>query len=96
MYRTLATYPELMSAWLSRGGHVTRGTSLSPELREVVLRTVLLARGRYPLVQHVRIAGEVGVDEDALARTPEDPTAAHCGLLPHGVLDAEYAPDPAR
>jgi len=77
VYRTLATYPELMSAWLSWGGHVTRRTSLPAELRElVVLRTALLARGRYPLVQHVRIAGEVGVDEDSLARIPEDPTTA--------------------
>ena len=77
VYRTLATYPELMSAWLSWGGHVTRRTSLPAELRElVVLRTALLARGRYPLVQHVRIAGEVGVDQDSLARIPEDPTTA--------------------
>jgi AhpD family alkylhydroperoxidase len=89
VYRTLATYPKLMSAWLSWGGHVVRGTSLSPVLRElVVLRTALLARGRYPLAQHVRLAQEVGVDEDSLARIPKNPTAAQWDERTRAALSA--------
>ncbi len=77
IYRTLANYPTLMSAWLSWGGHVVRRSELSPMLRElVILRTALVGQGHYPLVQHVRIGRSVGIDDAALSRLSENPTLA--------------------
>lgn len=77
VYRTLANHPLLFEAWLAWGGQVARAGALSPELRElVVLRTALVGRGRYPLTQHVRIAGEVGLDAATIARTAEEPATA--------------------
>lgn len=106
IYRTLANYPALMSAWLSWGGHVVRRTELSPEMRElVILRTALVTRGHYPLVQHVRIARSVGIDDEALARTSENPALASwndatrhalCAvdqLIHHGRLDDRHYAD---
>ncbi len=106
IYRTLANYPDLMSAWLSWGGHVVRRTELSPELRElVILRTALLTHGHYPLVQHVRIARSVGIDDEALTRISENPALASwsettrhalCAvdqLHHHGHLDDQHYAD---
>lgn len=77
IYRTLASYPPLMAAWLSWGGQVLRRSELSPQLRElVILRSVLLANGHYPLVQHVRIGRGVGIDEEMFVRLSENPTLA--------------------
>lgn len=77
IYRTLATYPDLMAAWLSWGRHVVRGSTFSPVLRElVVLRVALLGQGRYPLTQHVRIARAEGVDDASLLRVSNDPTSS--------------------
>ncbi len=89
VYRTLANYPAAMSAWLSWGGHVVRRSNLSPTLTElVILRTALLAEGRYPLVQHVRIGRGVGVDDDALARLSESPAFASWDVKTRSALGA--------
>lgn len=77
IYRTLANYPTLMSAWLSWGGHVLRRTEMTPALRElVILRTALVAQGHYPLVQHVRIGRSVGLDDEALKLVSQNPVLA--------------------
>ena len=49
VYRTLATYPQLLLAWLSWGSHVLRSNGLDAQLRElVILRTTLVCGGQYP------------------------------------------------
>lgn len=89
IYRTLANYPALMAAWLSWGGHVVRHTELSPVLRELaILRTALVAHGRYPLVQHVRIGRSVGIDDGALARLSDNPSLASWDTATQSALGA--------
>jgi alkylhydroperoxidase family enzyme len=68
VYRTLANHPPLFVAWMALGGHLLRASVLSARLRElVILRTVLLANGRYPAVQHRRLARSAGVSDDEIA-----------------------------
>ena len=84
VYRTLATYPQLLLAWLTWGSHVLRSNSLDAQLRElVILRTTLVCDGQYPLTQHVRIAHECGVTDEEIAKFSGDPTSALQGNKSH-------------
>lgn len=71
---TLARHPELAKAFNTFNGHVLFSSTLSPRQRELlVLRVATLRESEYEWAQHAILAGDVGLDEDEVARIAEGP-----------------------
>ena len=86
---TLARYPALTRAYHTLNGHVLFATTLSPRQRELlVLRVASVRRATYEWEQHVRLAGDAGVDRDEIARIGQGPEAPGWSSLERAMLAA--------
>ncbi len=76
VYSTLAHHPALFRSVGPIMAHLLKDNTLTDPQREIVIvRSCLRDRGAYPYRQHVRIAGELGVDSSTLDQLPSfEPT----------------------
>lgn len=86
IFATLVRHPRLFRRWSAFGGHLLYRGELSARDREIlILRTAWNCRADYEWGQHVRIAGEAGMDEADIRRIPAGPDATgwsrHDGAL---------------
>jgi len=66
---TLANHPSLMHAYHTFNGHILSSSTLTPRDRELLILRVATRRdAEYEWEQHVFIAGDVGIDDDEIAR----------------------------
>jgi 4-carboxymuconolactone decarboxylase len=88
-FATLAHYPKLMKAFLLFNLHLGFGSTLSANLRELlVLRAAWLFRGRYVFVQHAAIAKQLGFTDTYIEKIKEGPGADGLGELDAAALCA--------
>jgi alkylhydroperoxidase family enzyme len=86
---TLARYPALTRAYHTLNGHVLFASTLSPRQRELlVLRVASVRQATYEWEQHVRLAGDAGVDRDEVARVAQGPEARGWSPLERAMLAA--------
>jgi alkylhydroperoxidase family enzyme len=65
---TLAQHPALARAYHTFNGHLLFATTIEPRERELLVLRVAAVRGaRYEWVQHVVLAGDVGLSDDEVA-----------------------------
>ena len=65
---TLAQHPALARAYHTFNGHLLFATTIEPRERELLVLRVAAVRGaRYEWVQHVVLAGDVGLSDDQVA-----------------------------
>lgn len=73
---TLAHHPELARAYHTFNGYILFASTLTPRQRELLVLRVAAVRGSaYEWEQHAVLAGDVGLDEDELARIALGPEA---------------------
>jgi alkylhydroperoxidase family enzyme len=73
---TLALHPELATAYHAFNGHILFSTTLSTRQRElVVLRVAAVRAAEYEWLQHVVLAGDVGISPEELERVAAGPAA---------------------
>ncbi len=73
---TFAHHPELTRAFMVFNSHVLNMTTLEARQRElIVLRVAALRDADYEWAQHAVLAGDHGIDDDALARVRSGPDA---------------------
>lgn len=86
---TLARHPELTRAFNTFNGHLLYGTTLSARQRELlVLRVAALRDSGYEWAQHAVLAGDVGLNEDDIARIVEGGDAVGWSALDAALLHA--------
>jgi alkylhydroperoxidase family enzyme len=77
IFATLARHPDLFRPWLRFGGYLLGAGTLDARDRELlILRTGANCGSSYEWGQHVRIAGELGIDRADIDRVLEGPGAA--------------------
>jgi alkylhydroperoxidase family enzyme len=77
IFRTLAHTPNLLSRFVSLGGHLRNRTNLDPKLRELAILTVgRLTNAEYEFVHHWNIALRAGVPRQQLERLADFEAAA--------------------
>lgn len=87
--KTLAHHPELVEAWSPFAGYVLRGSTLPPRDRELlILRTAYLRKADYEWGHHSRLAGQVGVSDEEIARVMEGPETAGWSSFDRALLRA--------
>jgi len=73
---TLAHHPELARAYHTFNGYILFASTLTPRQRELLVLRVAAVRGSaYEWEQHAVLAGDVGLDEDEVARIALGPEA---------------------
>jgi len=73
---TFAHHPALAKAFLTYNGHIIMATTLTERQRELlVLRVAAVRRSGYEWVQHVFMANDAGLDDEAIARIAFGPDA---------------------
>ena len=81
IYLTLANHPGLMRRFLPFTAKLVLLSKIAPRSRElVILRVGWLCHSDYEWGQHARIAREVGVTDEEIARVPVGPD--HAGWTP--------------
>jgi 4-carboxymuconolactone decarboxylase len=86
---TLARYPALAEAYHTLTGHALFGTSLSLRQRElVVLRVAAVRDSQYEWLQHVVLAGDVGIAPEEVERVAAGPDAPGWSDLDAALLRA--------
>jgi 4-carboxymuconolactone decarboxylase len=86
---TLAHHPALAGPWLAYNNVLLGTPSLDPRLRELmVLRVAWRTRSRYEWVQHVRIAGRLGITGEEIDAIAGLATTAEWSGLEAGLLAA--------
>ena len=76
MLGTLAHHPELARAYHTFNGYILFASTLTPRQRELLVLRVAAVRGSaYEWEQHAVLAGDVGLDDDELARIALGPDA---------------------
>ena len=85
IFATLARHPGLLRVWLPFGGFLLGGGVLDARERELlILRTGFNCASDYEWGQHVRIAEQIGMGREEIARIADGPEAA--GLAPEEAL----------
>jgi 4-carboxymuconolactone decarboxylase len=85
IFTTLARHPDLFRAWLPFGGFLLGGGVLPARERELlILRTGFNCASDYEWGQHVRIAEQIGIGSEEIARVAAGPHAA--GLSPEDAV----------
>jgi len=83
----LAHHPALAKAFITLNGHLLRGTTLTPRLRElVILRMAVLRQSSYAWAQHVFLARDAGLTDLELAWIAWGPEAPVWDQLDASVL----------
>ena len=86
---TFAHHPDLTHAFMTFNGHILFTSTLAPRDRElIVLRVAALRNSIYEWEQHAVIAGDNGIDEDAVARVAAGPDEPGWTPLEHAMLRA--------
>lgn len=85
IFATLARHPDLLRTWLPFGGFLLGGGVLPARERELlILRTGFNCASDYEWGQHVRIAEQLGIGREEIARVAAGPDAD--GLSPQDAL----------
>jgi alkylhydroperoxidase family enzyme len=86
---TFAHHPALARAFLTFNGHVIMATTLTERQRELlVLRVAARRRAGYEWAQHVFMANDAGLDDEAIARIAFGPDAPFWDELDAALLRA--------
>jgi 4-carboxymuconolactone decarboxylase len=86
---TLMRHPALAGPFLAYNNVLLNAPAIDPRLRELmVLRVAWRTRARYEWVQHVRLAGRVGITPEEIAAVATDIDAHAWSTLEADVLDA--------
>jgi alkylhydroperoxidase family enzyme len=86
---TLARHPELTTAFHTFNGHILLATTLTIRQRELLVLRVAAVRGaEYEWRQHAVLAGNVGLDEDDVARIAAGPGAEGWSALDGAMVAA--------
>jgi alkylhydroperoxidase family enzyme len=86
---TFAHYPALAKAFFTFNGHLLRATTLSERQRELlVLRVAVRTECRYEWGQHLLMANDAGIDDDAIERVELDPGSSHWSDIDAALLRA--------
>ncbi len=73
---TFALHPELATAYHTFNGHLLFATTLSTRQRELlVLRVAAVRAAEYEWLQHVVLAGDVGISPEEVERVAAGPAA---------------------
>jgi alkylhydroperoxidase family enzyme len=68
LYRVLANQPAALEAFLGMSAYVRSGSTLEPQLRELIILATALELGQeYELAQHTEVARKVGVQPEKVA-----------------------------
>jgi alkylhydroperoxidase family enzyme len=94
LYRILANQPAALDAFLGMSAYVRSGSTLEPQLRELVILATAHELGQeYELAQHTEVARRIGVPPEKVAAI----TGHSLGALDEGERCAvEYARQVAR
>ena len=85
----MARHPDLTKAFNTFNGHILFNSTLSPRQRELlVLRVASLRASEYEWAQHAVLAGDVGLDDDDIARIAEGPEASGWSTADRAMLRA--------
>jgi 4-carboxymuconolactone decarboxylase len=89
LYATMAVHTQLYEPRLRFGRYVQRESGLPTKMRELlILRTACLMHTEYEWAHHARIAQEIGLAQDDIARVKEGPQATQWNEEQRAILQA--------